>query len=748
MLDFLRHRHAAEVPLGVAVLLALSACNGSSNGPGTPAPSPRPTAGLDSRPRNLSCLAPSRVTSGNELVALERVFGNLAFDQPLALVQAPGDTLRWFVLEKGTGGTARVRSFVNDPDVQASAVFAALGVAHESEGGLLGMAFHPDHAANGEVFLSWTETGSGPFALVSRIARFRSLDGGQTLDPGTLEEILRVDQDFANHNGGQIAFGPDGYLYAGFGDGGGAGDPNGRAQDTTNLLGAILRLDVEGGAPYSIPAGATGNPFAGNPICGSDHSGTHDCPEIYAWGLRNPWRWSFDRATGALWVGDVGQGAWEEVNRIERGGNYGWDCREGAAPFAGSRSGICATAAGRIDPVHAYSRDAGNSITGGYVYRGTQIPGLIGRYVFGDFGSGRVWSLDNDGPSPQNVDLLLDTNLAIASFAEDHNGELYVVDFSGGGLYRLVAGQAEAPDGSPLPLRLSETGCVNAASPATAAQGLIPYEVAAPFWSDGADKERWLAVPDGSTIDVAADGDFDAPPGSVLMKHFRLGTRLVETRLLMRHPDGVWAGYTYEWDAAQTDAVRVDGGKRTAIGNVDWIFPSGAECMICHTAAAGFSLGLETAQLNHPLAYPGGRTANQLATLDAIALLGAPLNDPAVLPALVDPYAGGPTIERRARAYLHTNCAQCHRPTGVGDLDFRYATLLDHTNACDRAPQAGSLGIADARIIAPGDPDRSTVVARMRVRDAHAMPPLGSTRSDADGIDLIATWIAGLVGCQ
>ena len=250
---------------------------------------------------------------------------------------------------------------------------------------------------------------------------------------------------------------------------------------------------------------------------------------------------------------------------------------------------------------------------------------------------------------------------------------------------------------------------------------------------------------------MQADGDFALPNGSVLLKHFRLGGTLVETRLFMRHPDGAWAGYSYEWNAAQTDATLVVGGKVAQIGGQSWIFPSGNDCLSCHTAAAGFALGLETAELNHDLTYPStGRTANQIDTLDAIGLFDSPQPDPVALPALTDPADAAAPLAERARAYLHTNCAQCHRPNGPtpSSMDLRYPTALTDTQACDAPPQAGDLGLGQAaRIVAPGDPDHSVLLERMSHRDANAMPPLGSNLVDDDGVALIRDWIAGLRGC-
>jgi uncharacterized repeat protein (TIGR03806 family) len=728
--------------LVVASLVMLEACHSSSdddNPVPPPPPPPGAVVGLDARPSNLTCVAPAKTAPGGTSIQLQPVFSSLAFNQPLAMLQAPGDDSRWFVVQKG--GTVRV--FANTASPTAS-TFISLTVNSAGEGGLLGMAFHPQWATNRQVYLSFTE-GS---PMTSVVARYTSTDNGVTLNPARTE-VIRVNQPFDNHNGGHIAFGPDGFLYFGLGDGGSGGDPLGAAQDTTDLLGSILRLDIDtSGAPYEIPSG---NPFAGQALCTADHAvQANSCPEIYAWGFRNPWRWSFDSANGDLWAGDVGQGAFEEIDRVQRGGNYGWDCREGTSTF-GSPAPSCSTATGLIDPVHQYGRTLGFSVTGGYVYRGSAIPGLVGSYLFADYGSGRIWRLVPSGGGGFTSEELLDTSLAIASFGQGNDGELYVVDIAGGGLHKIVPAGVVTP-GPPVPTLLSATGCVNPQNPGLPASGLVPYEPAAPFWSDNATKERWLAIPNGTAIGRGSDGDFGFPNGTVLMKHFRLNNQLVETRLLMRHPDGEWAGYTYEWNAQRTDASLVQGGKTVTVGAQSWIFPSGNDCLTCHTAAAGFSLSLEAAQLNHDFAYAStGRTANQLRTLDAVTMFTTPLGDPALQPAMPDPFDTSAPLGQRARAYLHTNCAQCHRAGGPtpSSMDLRYSTLLSSTNACGVQPQSGDLGLgAGARIIAPGSAANSVLVARMNRRDANGMPPLASSIVDSQGVALLQQWVDSLATCQ
>jgi len=400
------------IVLVLVVALVLSACGGSSSlgaigSPPPPPPPPPPTI---------------------PTIQLNPVFPGVSFVNLVKLLQAPGDSSRWFAVEK----RGLVWVFDNDPRVLSAAVFidiTALVDSGPGEAGLLGMAFHPNWgvAGNFEVFLSYTRSGA---PLESYVSRFFSLDNGASLDSRTEEVIMTVLQPDNNHNGGNVEFGPDGFLYSGWGDGGGSGDPQDNAQNTSTLLGTMTRVDVDGGTPYSIPAD---NPFAANAAC-TQGVGAAPCPEIFAWGLRNPWRWSFDRMSGELWVGDVGQDAIEEVDRVELSGNYGWRCREGTAAF--DTTGNCP--AGLSDPVTEYDHGAGQSITGGYVYRGAAIPDLRGFYVFGDFISGRIWALPATSGTGSTAGELLDTSLRISSFAEGNDGELYALNYAVGSIFQLV----------------------------------------------------------------------------------------------------------------------------------------------------------------------------------------------------------------------------------------------------------------------------------------------------------------------
>ena len=572
--------------------------------------------------------------------------------------------------------------------------------------------------------------------------------------------MLTVDQSGPFHKGGSIAFGPDGYLYLALGDGGGSPINETTSQDTTNLLGSMLRINIMGtGAGYTIPED---NPFSANTACSAGPTGT-DCAEIWAWGLRSPFRWSFDNL-GRLFLGDVGRNNYEEINIIEKSGNYGWSCREGAHDGTGPEFekglGECPGNPVLIDPVYEYAHPPGEgaSVTAGFVYSGTGIPSLQGKFIFADYISGKISALTETQPSIFTAEEIIDTPFFLPSIAQGNDGEIYIADRGGEKIRRLVPA---APVADTIPTDLGQTGCIDFSdpnNPGKPVSGLIPYEINAPFWSDGADKERFFGLPNGEIITVTDEDDWDFPNGSVLVKSFRLQGRLIETRLLMRHPDGVWAGYTYEWNDSETAASRIIGGKTAAKGPASqtWIYPSEGQCLACHTGIAGFSLGPETAQLNRDGNYPQGNgVAHQLETLDHIGVFSSPLPDPALLPALPDPFVRNESIplaedlNRRARSWMHTNCSGCHQNGGPtqSSMDWRYSVALRDTGACETDP-ADNLGIAGAKLLKPGDSGVSIILNRLSRRDSAGMPPLGSVIPSSEGIALIGDWIDGLGSCN
>ena len=399
--------------------------------------------------------------------------------------------------------------------------------------------------------------------------------------------ILEVAQPTDSHNGGHIEFGPDGYLYMGIGDGGGPeGEPRyDHGQDLTTLLGTILRIDVDSVEEgYAIPAD---NPFAGN------DRGWRE--EIWAYGLRNPWSFSFDPVSGLIWVGDVGERNREEIDLVERGGNYGWARMEG---------NLCRDPEGcddsLIPPVFEYGREEGLAVIGGFVYQGSRWPGLAGRYLFGDFGTRRLWALRRDGEA-WSSELLAVADEHILAFGRDAEDELYVL--ARNAVYRL-----ESAAGRELPRpRLSETGVFSSMRSQEPASGVMPYEVNAPLWSDGAGKKRYLVLPEEGRIRFRSDGAWEFPDGTVLVKSFYVGELIAETRLLIKrtgYPG--WDGYSYKWNAdrneafllevARTGEYRVSSpdGPRTH----QHYFPSRGQCGDCHTPASGYVLGLRTGQMN------------------------------------------------------------------------------------------------------------------------------------------------------
>ncbi len=380
--------------------------------------------------QGLRGLASRRIVDPNRvMVELEKFVDGL--QRPVA-VRSPGDgSDRVFVVEQ----PGRIRVVESD-DLQMTPFLDITDRVRDTsnEQGLLGLAFHPDFSDNGRFFVNYTDQGGD--TVVSEFA-ISDADSNRA-DPMSEAVILTIEQPFSNHNGGDIAFGPDGYLWISTGDGGSGGDPQGNGQNPESLLGKLLRVDVDHGSTYTIPPD---NPFVEDP-------GARD--EIWALGLRNPWRFSFDRQTGGLFIGDVGQNQWEEIDfepRIDPGGrNYGWNTMEGGHCF---ETGVCETDDLTL-PIFEYSHSAGCSVTGGHVYRGSRFPALDGLYLFGDFCSGTIWALAPVGPDGWTAAVVAQTDANIAGFGEDETGELYITDLGSGTVYRITGRVL-----SPLPRRPS-----------------------------------------------------------------------------------------------------------------------------------------------------------------------------------------------------------------------------------------------------------------------------------------------------
>jgi Glucose/sorbosone dehydrogenases len=351
------------------------------------------------------------------------------------MVQAPHDTSHWYIAGKG----GIVLRFENDESVSTTETVIDIRSRVESscaECGLVGIAFHPDFPQTPRVYLAYTSIEHTLRGPNTHLSEFTSPDGGRTLDPDSERILIRIIKDGPHHHGGQILFGRDGYLYFAAGDG--QGTLVDSSQVLNRLRGKMIRIDVNkttGNALYGIPSD---NPYASSTdLCYEDGTGPGACPEIWALGIRNPWRWTFDRETGDIWLGDVGQEAREEVNRIVRGGNYGWRCFEGTL----RTSMTCDMPANPRPPIAEYDREHGRAVTGGYVYRGSKIPALYGRYVFADFVSGRIWDIPNDTQPTMLMTGGLETGLNISSFAEAPDGELYFLNLTA----VSIESQAQAP---------------------------------------------------------------------------------------------------------------------------------------------------------------------------------------------------------------------------------------------------------------------------------------------------------------
>lgn len=713
----------------ILFVLLLQACGGGGGSssaavptpaPATPAPQPTPDPpafGIEARPNVAEFIIPgvtasTMLDSGN--YALVNAFPNLSFPSALFIAGVP-DSQQLAVVRQ----TGQIEVFEENPSNSSTTTILDLSdvVLFAGEQGLLGLAFDPDFTSNRFIYVHYSR--SGPRRSV--ISRFTWPSGVNQVERSSEKVVLEVNQPFSNHNGGMLAFGPDDYLYVALGDGGAGGDPQNHGQDTSTLLGNLLRLDVHpdnDAEPYLIPPD---NPFVAD---GAFR------PEIFAYGLRNPFRFSFDRQTGDIWLGDVGQNSQEEINIITAGSNYGWRVFEGTARFDDSLNNLPDSAF--TSPVITYGRDQGVSVIGGYVYRGNDLAELRGRYFFSDFGSGEIWAARYDGVSVTDQ-VSLGTLSLPSSFGESNSGELYITSLNGG-VFKIEESEPSGNSGL-----LSETGLFTNVANLTPASGLIEYTVNHGFWSDGTAKRRWLAIPDGQTITFSS-GRWSFPNGTVLVKHFAYGSRPVETRVMQKTGND-WSGLSFEWQADGLDAELLSSGKTVTIDGQPYEYPSPTDCFSCHTNVSGTVLGIRTEQLNANLTYPSGVTDNQLRTLNHIDLFNSDIGDPAQFDAYAS-RSGVGNIAERARTYLQVNCAMCHQPGGPTPvtMDLRLTSTINGNNLSNQPSETNP----GAQLIVPGNKEASVIWQRISSLGNDRMPPLGSRRLDEDGIRSIGEWIDSL----
>jgi putative heme-binding domain-containing protein len=718
---------------------------------------------------------------------LVNAFPSVKFNNPVLMVAEPGSD-RLYVAEQG----GDIYSFRPGQEAKKQLAFSPskelknlkLTPEADSVESTYGFVFHPKFVENRTCFVCYTvkHKTKPNLAEGTRLSRFRMTEGDTPrIDVASEEIVLTFLQ--GGHNGGDLHFGPDGMLYISTGDAASPNPPDElkTGQDITDLLSSILRIDVDKkdtGKNYAVP---TDNPFISTMIDSQPAR-----PEVWAYGFRNPWRMSFDRKTGDLWVGDVGWEVWEMIHKVEKGSNCGWSAVE-------SRQAVNTSFKLGPTPIRPpiieINHSDASSITGGYVYRGQKFPELVGKYIFGDWGSKRIWAADVQNGEVKSMPEITPQMIRVVAFGQDHAGELYLLDYDNGTIHTLAKNDTSSVDPAKFPRTLSATGLLADTKNHTPAAGVTKFEIASPQWQDFSHAEHFVALPGGESVRDYADKKqipgninwtyyrFHFPANAVLMKTITLDMeqgnpatrKRVETQLL--HFDGqFWAGYTYAWRDDQTDAdlVPADGAEKqykvrdpvfaNNTRTQTWNFASRSQCMQCHHFWAEHSLAFNIEQLNRNISTLEG-PKNQLQSMCESGLLERRNKEEKVLPTfntkdlkdtrrLANPHDKNEKLDDRAKSYLHANCGHCHRMGGGGAVDFELQAFADWNNkkVLGAKPVRGTFDLPDACIIKPGEPDSSTVFYRVAKFGSGRMPHIGSEFVDSFGTGLLRNWIASLGG--
>ncbi|MFH6602414.1 Ig-like domain-containing protein [Maribacter algicola] len=720
----------------------------------------------------------------------EPVFPNLSFDSPLTFNEVPNGNK--IIIGQRDG---RIFWFDKTPSVSVKNSMLDLSekVGVVWDGGFLGLALHPEFGSPGKnYFYVWYTTEDAnsndfPNSYTTQscnseeywgnfliLARYQADPDSLTVQESSEQIMLKLRMYGTTHRGGGLVFGDDGFLYLTTGD----QTAFKKAQDIVNNLdGGVLRLDVDKDPTKSHAPVRTMPDDHGffDEITGNGYWIPNDNPflsptgqnfeEYYSLGHRNPHRMTKDRLTGELYVGEIGGGRHEEINIVKKGKNYGWPLYEGLYYSTFCVQNLYNNMS-HEQPLVAFPRAEANAIIGGYVYRGNEIPELEGKYICADYGSGEeIFTVDiNTGIYEQYGNF---TSTNIISFGEDKQGELYILKQGVSSLFKITSKNTGFGN---TPRLLSQTGAFSDLVNLTPTEGLIPYDLVESFWSDGALKKRWMAIPNDGIHDTAGEkisysdvDDWDFPIGTVLVKHFELPidernpsiVKRLETRFSIKANDGNFYFVTYKWNDQQTDAILLTGGLEENLdiiksdgssGTQTWNYPSTIDCVSCHNPTTGGTLGPRARYLNKDYTYPQtGRTANQLVTLSHLGILDQSVTDAdtgtiLTSKAITDPLA---TLDDRARSYLDLNCAYCHRPgTGNrGDFDLRLNLDLEQTGVLTASPYL-PLGIPDERIVDPGNIGTSILYHRMNSTDpAIRMPPIAKNKIDDKAVQLIEDWI-------
>ena len=726
---------------------------------------------------------------------VEPIYPKLSLDNPMFVMLQPGSTRLLFI---DRGGKRLCRTF-DDP---ATGKYEVL---HTCEGIQYSLCTHPEFLKNGLIYLGGDRKSKTPSGKECTVIEL-------TLDPkkgfALVDKAERVilSWDSNGHNGAAIGFGHDGMLYITSGDGTSDSDTNVTGQKMDLLLAKVLRIDVDKpakGKTYSVPRD---NPFVGK-------KGVR--PETWAFGLRNPWRLSVDPLTGDIWVGNNGQDLWEQIYRVQKGDNFGWSVYEGSHPFYLQRQ---LGPAPHVKPTFEHPHSEARSMTGGVVYTAKSFKDLYGAYIYGDYSTGKIWAGKMDGDKVAWHKEIADTTLQLVGFGHDAKGNMLLVDYrKPATFYALRRAPVAKSPGQEFPRRLSRTGLFESVKGHKVHSALIPYSVNSPLWSDGAHKQRYIAlavVQDKEglrSVQKVNTGNetrgWSFPNGTVVVKSFGLSVadptkadrgaglkRWVETRLLHRQ-QGEWVGYSYRWNAEQTEAVLVKSGGKDQVFDVlgedgemrkqTWHYPSRSECMVCHSRAAEYVLGLSTVQMNRDHVH-GGVAVNQLSLLAELGVSSVATADEMKarykkrleddgadaatvkrdvakykpeLPsghmlagrlltkgALVDPYVVGESLELRVRSYLHANCAQCHVAAGGGNaqIELNFSTPIAKAKLVDVKPLHDNFKLKDPRLVVPGNPKRSVLLKRLEIRGRGQMPQLATKLADRRAVSLVEEWIRTL----
>lgn len=671
----------------------------------------------------------------------EQVFANIALSNVTDMVPVPGSG-QWLIAENG----GKVWCVPNEHAAAKAEVAIDMKALHATCDHVYGIAFHPQFANNKQVFITYTN--GDKLDDGSRLSRFKVVQEKPLIIDPKSEEILLTWLS-GGHNGAAMVFDAGGLLYLSTGDAEvpNPPDPRSTGQDISDLLSSILRIDVDhvdAGKMYAVPKD---NPFVQT---------AEARPEVWAYGLRNPWKISMDGKTGNLWCGDVGWQEWEHVFLIKRGGNYGWAATEGSNVLDMTRKGGPSPI---TPPVVTHSHAEAASITGGFVYRGTRLPELEGAYIYADYETGKIWALWHDGTQITRHEEIADTPYAVVTFAQGEDGELYFAHYAMPSTVHRLVRNSEAGRPVSFPRKLRETGLFTDVVKQAPSPGVLPFDIHAPMWADGATAQRFVGMTGSIATTVSIDkktgrpkGKMTWPKNAVLAKTLRLemtqgdaaSAKNIETQML--HYDGeAWNAYSYRWNDAGTDAELVGtagderrlelNGKSYPDGKhrYNYRFHSRAECLRCHNAWGDFASSFNPQQLVDPdkLMAAG--------CFDGEFLKGSSAR-------LVNPHDDKAELELRARSWLHANCASCHREHGGGSVPLMVNAEMpaSEMRAIDEKLTRGDYGMSDARVIAPGLPGSSVLLHRIAKSGGGHMPMIGAREVDVQGLQLLANWVRSL----